>query len=91
MGTRFQYTGMFYGGSRASNGAELRVALGLAKPPARKVTPAARLTTTSKGPRGQSVTAARSAKTGTNCMIRKLMAKGLTREQANTWISIYFM
>jgi len=89
--TRFRPTSMFYGGSRPSNGAELRVALGLAKPPARKVTPAARLTTTSKGPRGQSVTAARSAKTGSNRMIRKLMAKGLTREQAKTWISIYFM
>ena len=48
-------------------------------------------TPTSKNPRGKSVTAARSATTGSNCMIRKLMAKGLTREQATTWISIYFM
>ena len=47
-------------------------------------------TPTSKNPRGQSVTAARSATTGSNCMIRKLMAKGLTRKQAATWISIYF-
>ncbi len=48
-------------------------------------------TPTSKNPRGKSVTAARSATTGSNCMIRKLMAKGLTRKQAATWISIYFM
>ena len=48
-------------------------------------------TLTSKNPRGQSVTADRSATTGSNYMIRKLMAKGLTRKQATTWISIYFM
>ena len=94
-GTRFRYTAMFYGGSHPSDGAELRVALGLAKPPARKVTPAAKPTpkvaSSKKNPRGQSVTAARSATTGSNCRIRKLMAKGLTREQARTWISIYFM
>ncbi len=95
VGTRFRYTGMFYGGSHPSDGAELRVALGLAKPPARKVTPAAKPTpkvASSKGPRAPSqITAARSATTGSNCMIRKLMAKGLTREQAKTWISIYFL
>ena len=89
VGTRFRHTTMMYGGSRPSNGAELRVALGLAKPPARKVTPVARLTTTSNSPRGQSVTAARSATTGSNHMMRELMAKGLTRKQARTWISIY--
>ena len=88
-GTRFRQTTMMYGGSRPSNGAELRVALGLAKPPARKATPAAKPTPSSKSPRGQSVTAARGARTRSNSMIRKLMAKGLTRQQATTWISIY--
>lgn len=169
--TRFRPTSMFYGGSRPSDGAELRVALGLAKPPARKVTPAAKpkadtgtpgttpspkptprrkpvlkppggrrrpaedevsvsISTragrkprsgtdleeaseiarterqagkpapTSKGPRGQSVTAARSATAKPKRSIpggessdwmRRLMAKGLTREEAITAISNFFM
>ncbi len=153
VGTRFRYTAMFYGGSRPSDGAELRVALGLAKPPARKVTPAAKPTPrrkpvlkppggrrrsaedevsvskstraerkprlrtdlgeasrterqagkpapTSKGPRGQSVTADRSAtakpkrsisSAESSCWTKKLMEKGLTREQATMWISNFFM
>ncbi len=59
---------------------------------ARKERQAGKPTPTSESPRAPSqITAARSALTGSNCMIRKLMAKGLTRKQATTWISIYFM
>ncbi len=119
-GTPFRNTGMRYGGTYPSDGAQLRALLGVELPldaktaedgvsvsiklgagkktrlhidlgaASRTERQAGKPTPTSKNPRGQSVTAARSATTGSNCMIRKLMAKGLTRKQAATWISIYF-
>ncbi len=116
-GTLFRNTGMRYGGTYPSDGAQLRALLGVELPldaktaedgvsvgisrsvleklrlrsVSRTERQAGKPTLTSKNPGGQSVTAARSATTGSNCMIRKLMAKGLTRKQATTWISIYFM
>ncbi len=69
----------------------LHIDLGAAPKVARTERQAVKPTPTSESPRAPSqITAARSATAGSKNMIRKLMAKGLTREPATTWISIYF-